>query len=217
MQCTAPVCVTSSASCLTLAQCGASVADPVGVLVSVWCSAVCQQVPAPAAPAAPASSTESEEPPEGYYAFVESPNATPPSELIRNETLRFLSRTLPVLRADDALPRVAHVPHPDTAHYPTDTAHYPTDTAHYPADSAHYPADSAHSPTDSAHYPTTGARYPADLPQVAEINGNRLEERSRRSLETGAGAGAGALPAEHRGAEAEAPRESRKFCDGGGV
>uniref|UniRef100_A0A2A4JZK0 Uncharacterized protein n=1 Tax=Heliothis virescens TaxID=7102 RepID=A0A2A4JZK0_HELVI len=106
---------------------------------------------------------DAEEPPEGYYAFVESPNATPPRvrpppyrqvtsacpeaeaskphvsaanlcgdlnrgliprnpmgqnpngepypfELIRNQTLRFLSRTLPVLRADDTLPRVAHLP-----------------------------------------------------------------------------------------------------------
>ncbi|XP_013168851.1 PREDICTED: uncharacterized protein LOC106118682 [Papilio xuthus] len=223
------------------------------VLASVWCGALCQQVPAPVAPAAPASSTESEEPPEGYYAFVESPNATPPRvrpppyrqssaecggraggvggaggagggrahvtalnlcgdlnrglvprnplgqlphgqpypfELIRNETLRFLSRTLPVLRADDALPRVAHVPHPP-------------DTAHYPADSAQYPATGAHYPADRAQYPATGAHYPAELPQLADINGNRLEERARRSLEQGAGA--------------EGPRESRKFCEGGGV
>ncbi|KPJ03889.1 hypothetical protein RR46_01841 [Papilio xuthus] len=230
------------------------------VLASVWCGALCQQVPAPVAPAAPASSTESEETPEGYYAFVESPNATPPRvrpppyrqssaecggraggvggaggagggrahvtalnlcgdlnrglvprnplgqlpdgqpypfELIRNETLRFLSRTLPVLRADDALPRVAHVPHPP-------------DTAHYPADSGQYPATGAHYPADSAQYPATGAHYPAELPQLADINGNRLpllflcnvginkhkiilrlEERARRSLEQGAGAGRG--------------------------
>lgn len=38
------------------------------------------------------------------------------SELMRNHTLRFLSRTLPVLRADDTLPRVAHVPPPRAAH-----------------------------------------------------------------------------------------------------
>lgn len=31
------------------------------------------------------------------------------SELIRNHTLRFLSRTLPVLRADATLPRVARL------------------------------------------------------------------------------------------------------------
>ncbi|CAH0715131.1 unnamed protein product, partial [Brenthis ino] len=149
-----------------------------------------------------------EEPPEGYYAFVESPNATPPRvrpppyrqvlsecapagerahvsahnlcgdlnrgliprnpmgqspngepypfELIRNHTLRFLSRTLPVLRADDALPRVAHV-------------------------------------------------APAAPAPAADLHHNRLEERARRSLPADEPA-----PAEHRA-------ESRGFCDGGGV
>ncbi|XP_073961065.1 spaetzle domain-containing protein 6 isoform X1 [Choristoneura fumiferana] len=123
--------------------------------------------PAPdAAPAQPRA--DDDEPPEGYYAFVESPNATPPRvrpppyrqvaaecpsaaarahvsahnlcgdlnrgliprnpmgqnpngepypfELLRNHTLRFLSRTLPVLRADDTLPRVAHVSHANPPH-----------------------------------------------------------------------------------------------------
>ncbi|XP_050296825.1 uncharacterized protein LOC126736491 [Anthonomus grandis grandis] len=103
-----------------------------------------------------------EEPPEGYYAFVESPNAEPPRvrpppysytladckedlnrsphsalfnlcgdlnkgtipknpmgqnvlgsaypfELIRNMTLKYLSRTLPILKADETLPKVAQV------------------------------------------------------------------------------------------------------------
>ncbi|XP_075166415.1 spaetzle domain-containing protein 6 [Haematobia irritans] len=104
-----------------------------------------------------------EEPPEGYYAFVESPNAIPPKvrpppythvnidcknvanakkvavsvnnicgdlnkgqipknpmkqnvlgepypfELIRNHTLKFLSKTLPVLQADDTLPKVTQI------------------------------------------------------------------------------------------------------------
>ncbi|XP_037817706.1 uncharacterized protein LOC119607704 [Lucilia sericata] len=104
-----------------------------------------------------------EEPPEGYYAFVESPNAIPPKvrpppythvnvdcknvasgkksavsvnnicgdlnkgqipknplrqnvlgepypfELIRNHTLKFLSKTLPVLKADDTLPKVTQI------------------------------------------------------------------------------------------------------------
>ncbi|CAB3240375.1 unnamed protein product [Arctia plantaginis] len=171
--------------------------------------------------------SDSEEPPEGYYAFVESPNATPPRvrpppyrqvsspcpnvdstrphvsannlcgdlnrglipknpmgqnpngepypfELIRNQTLRFLSRTLPVLRADDTLPRVAHLP-------------------------------------------------PAALP---DLQHNRLEERSKRSVSeakaesAGEGAGGeGSLRAEHRGAGDAPPaaREGRKFCDGGGV
>nr|XP_012229452.1 PREDICTED: LOW QUALITY PROTEIN: uncharacterized protein LOC105676281 [Linepithema humile] len=106
-----------------------------------------------------------EEPPEGYYAFVESPNAEPPRvrpppyidsdkecydsgkqgkgfvsihnicgdlnkgyiprnpmkqyvngssypfALIKNHTLKFLSKALPILKADDSLPKVAKV-HP---------------------------------------------------------------------------------------------------------
>ncbi|KAM3957246.1 spaetzle domain-containing protein 6 [Aphomia sociella] len=179
---------------------------------------------------------DSEEPPEGYYAFVESPNATPPRvrpppyrqvssecreaagarphvsahnlcgdlnrgiipknpmgqnpngepypfELIRDRALMFLARTVPVLRADDTLPRVTHV-----AHAHTHDAH-----AH-----AHAP------PHDYA-------------PDVR----NELEERGKRSLseETDSGDGSDvpshALAAEHR--SVESPRESRKFCDGGGV
>ncbi|XP_044264537.1 uncharacterized protein LOC123011246 [Tribolium madens] len=106
--------------------------------------------------------TVAEEPPEGYYAFVESPNAEPPRvrpppythaptdcreddtksphasafnlcgdlnkgtiprnpmgqnvlgspypfELIRNMTLKYLSRTLPILKADETLPKVAQL------------------------------------------------------------------------------------------------------------
>lgn len=148
--------------------------------------------------------SNSEEPPEGYYAFVESPNATPPRvrpppyrqvsdeckeggrahvsadnlcgdlnrgliprnpmgqyhrgepypfELIRNHTLRFLSRTLPVLRADATLPRVARL--------------------------------------------TPAPAAPA-----------RLEERSKRSAEEEVSS---SLPLEHRS------RDSKKFCDGGGI
>ncbi|RLU17352.1 hypothetical protein DMN91_009586 [Ooceraea biroi] len=110
-------------------------------------------------------SARGEEPPEGYYAFVESPNAEPPRvrpppyidsdkecygsdkkgkgfvsihnicgdlnkgyiprnpmnqyvngssypfALIKNHTLKFLSKALPILKADDSLPKVAKV-HP---------------------------------------------------------------------------------------------------------
>ncbi|CAG4972436.1 unnamed protein product [Colias eurytheme] len=169
-----------------------------------------------------------EEPPEGYYAFVESPNATPPRvrpppyrqvasecaeatesrahvsannlcgdlnrgliprnpmgqnpngepypfELIRNHTLRYLSRTLPVLRADDALPRVAHVP----------------------------------AATDSATSATPAtATYGAPMPQaVPDMHHNRLEERGKRA----------ASEPDASEAKRAVPRESRKFCDGGGV
>ncbi|KAH9640882.1 hypothetical protein HF086_000787 [Spodoptera exigua] len=179
---------------------------------------------------------DSEEPPEGYYAFVESPNATPPRvrpppyrqvtsscpevesnkphvsannlcgdlnrgliprnpmgqnpngepypfELIRNETLRFLSRTLPVLRADDTLPRVAHLPHgpaPGPGPGPS-------------------PGPAAPSPAPDAH-------------AVPDLQHNRLEERSKRSAEEEVPTQS--LRAEHRAADA---RDSRKFCDNGGV
>lgn len=109
-----------------------------------------------------AAENDIEEPPEGYFAFVESPNAEPPRvrpppynlvpydcreddsrasngspnnlcgdlnkgsiprnpmgqnvlgfpypfELIRNMTLKYLSRTLPILKADDTLPKVAQM------------------------------------------------------------------------------------------------------------
>ena len=108
-------------------------------------------------------STESNEPQEGYYAFVKSPNAEPPKvrpppyidsdkecydtgkqgkgyvsvhnicgdlnkgfiprnpmnqyfngssypfTLLKNHTLKFLSKALPILKADDSLPKVATV------------------------------------------------------------------------------------------------------------
>ncbi|XP_034826280.1 uncharacterized protein spz6 [Maniola hyperantus] len=194
-------------------------------LIYLTLASLCVSEPAVEPKIESESQTDSEEPPEGYYAFVESPNATPPRvrpppyrqvasecaasaekahvsannlcgdlnrgiiprnpmgqspngepypfELIRNHTLRFLSRTLPVLRADDALPRVAHVTQPP------------------------------------AH-----AAYPAghDLP---ELQHNRLEERSKRSI-SAEEVPASELQMEHRGLD-EKPRESRKFCDGGGV
>lgn len=36
------------------------------------------------------------------------------SELIRNQTLKFLSKTLPVLKADDTLPKVTQIPEEDS-------------------------------------------------------------------------------------------------------
>ncbi|KDR20342.1 hypothetical protein L798_05509, partial [Zootermopsis nevadensis] len=121
------------------------------------------------------------EPPEGYYAFVESPNAEPPRvrrppyqqsdkecpgthsysqpdslfnlcgdlnkgvippnpmgqkvlgaaypfELVRNKTLEFFSKTLPILKADETLPRVAKY-HQDPAQWSTGSlAHNSRDT-----------------------------------------------------------------------------------------
>jgi len=150
-----------------------------------------------------------EEPPEGYYAFVESPSAVPPKvrpppythvnleckdlaskksyvsvhnicgdlnkgqiprnpmrqnvmgepypfELIRNQTLKFLSKTLPVLKADDTLPKVTQIPEEDS---------------------------------------------------LDVLNNNGLERRMEREI-----------PEARKGrAMPEEPREPRKFCDGGGM
>ncbi|KAJ2944890.1 hypothetical protein O0L34_g1781 [Tuta absoluta] len=219
-------------------------------LILLAAPSVLPESPTPFTPAAPvanpaaaaeprvdpvaAEDPATEEPPEGYYAFVESPNATPPRvrgppyrqvatecagagvaggevrphvtannlcgdlnrgliprnpmgqnpsgepypfELIRNHTLRFLSRTLPVLRADDTLPRVAHLSQPPVYTSASVDTH------------------------------------------------NSLEERSKRSLELEVNAEtrdtesvpSHQLKAEHRSVDGETPRESRKFCDGGGV
>lgn len=159
---------------------------------------------------ADAASGNSDEPPEGYYAFVESPNATPPRvrpppyrawnggcgsdgaphvsadnlcgdlnrglipqnpmghpgepypfELIRNHTLKYLSRTLPVLRADDTLPRVAHITKEENT------------------------------------------QLYNDLSEGSE----QAIERDRRSVRD----------AEEAEDATEEGRDSRKFCDGGGV
>ncbi|XP_025833144.1 uncharacterized protein LOC108733152 [Agrilus planipennis] len=114
----------------------------------------------PGSSTAPSDKDSTNGPPEGYYAFVESPNADPPRvrpppysyssveckddedrtphasyynlcgdlnkgyiprnpmgqnvlgspypfELLKNHTLKFLSRTLPILKADETLPKVA--------------------------------------------------------------------------------------------------------------
>lgn len=110
----------------------------------------------------PLNDSNSDEPPEGYYAFIEAPNAEPPRvrpppytftsiecredgvksphaspfnlcgdlnkgviprnpmgqnvmgssypfEMIRNMTLKYLSRTLPILKADETMPKVAQL------------------------------------------------------------------------------------------------------------
>ncbi|KAJ8936600.1 hypothetical protein NQ314_012215 [Rhamnusium bicolor] len=137
------------------------------------------------------SSAESEEPPEGYYAFVESPNAEPPRvrpppythasvdcrededrtphvELIRNMTLKYLSRTLPILKADETLPKVAQL-QDDLVSQNTITAFQNNDRS----DRSKRETNSTEKPTDD----------------------NQLNKTSPETVE----------------------RQSRKFCDQGGV
>ncbi|XP_052749461.1 uncharacterized protein LOC113515812 isoform X2 [Galleria mellonella] len=124
---------------------------------------------------------DSEEPPEGYYAFVESPNATPPR--VRPPPYRQVSTEC--REGAGARPHV----------------------------SAHNLCGDLNRgiiPKNPMGQNPNGEPYPL------------LEERGKRSLEEAAAEGVGPsdsvpsheLAAEHRAA---APRESRKFCDGGGV
>lgn len=43
------------------------------------------------------------------FLLFASPLLFSSSELIRNQTLKFLSKTLPVLKADDTLPKVTQI------------------------------------------------------------------------------------------------------------
>ncbi|XP_034476321.1 uncharacterized protein LOC117783168 [Drosophila innubila] len=177
-----------------------------------------------------------EEPPEGYYAFVESPNAVPPRvrpppytfvnadckdvaagkksavsvhnicgdlnkgqipknplgqnvlgepypfELIRNQTLKFLSKTLPVLKADDTLPKVTQIIRDE-------------------------PVDQLDNNNIDRHY---GSRVTRSLPDGVQSNeysyfDPALDEEDQHQQK---------LHEQRRAAE---ERKPRKFCDGGGV
>ncbi|XP_030380865.1 uncharacterized protein LOC115628788 [Scaptodrosophila lebanonensis] len=170
------------------------------------------------------------EPPEGYYAFVESPNAVPPKvrpppytfvnvdcknvapgkksavsvhnicgdlnkgqipknplgqsvlgepypfELIRNQTLKFLSKTLPVLKADDTLPKVTQIIRDE-------------------------PVEQLDNNNIDRHYATRARR---DVPDAAHSNDYSYFDP--------------ALDEEERGKRRVVEeRKPRKFCDGGGV
>ncbi|CAD6998498.1 uncharacterized protein LOC101456817 isoform X1 [Ceratitis capitata] len=177
-----------------------------------------------------------EEPPEGYYAFVESPNSVPPKvrpppythvsadcknvggnkkaavsvnnicgdlnkgqipqnpmrqnvlgepypfELIRNQTLKFLSKTLPVLKADDTLPKVTQIIRDE-------------------------PVDQVENNNIDRHYSTRAKRSTPPQPQSQPRNEGHefgyydpaLDEEQREN---------------NRVTE---ERKPRKFCDGGGV
>lgn len=178
-----------------------------------------------------------EEPPEGYYAFVESPNAIPPKvrpppythvnvecknvangkksavsvnnicgdlnkgqipknplqqnvlgepypfELIRNHTLKFLSKTLPVLKADDTLPKVTQIIRDDPVE-PIDNNNI---DRHYAARTKREAVAPKLQPKTENH------EYGYFDPAIDE------EERSQK---------------EHKDAD---DRKPRKFCDGGGL
>uniref|UniRef100_A0A1A9V6A7 Spaetzle domain-containing protein n=1 Tax=Glossina austeni TaxID=7395 RepID=A0A1A9V6A7_GLOAU len=175
-----------------------------------------------------------EEPPEGYYAFVESPNAIPPKvrpppythvtsncknvangkkssvsvnnicgdlnkgqipknpmrqnvlgepypfELIRNQTLKFFSKTLPVLKADDTLPKVTQIIRDD----PVETLDYNNIDRHYTA------------------------RAKRQISQD-EVKGE-MEHHDYGYFDP-------ALDEELKLKQQHEQRKPRKFCDGGGV
>ncbi|EDW49249.1 uncharacterized protein LOC6618870 [Drosophila sechellia] len=183
-----------------------------------------------------------EQPPEGYYAFVESPNAVPPKvrpppytfvnaeckdvaagkksavsvhnicgdlnkgqipknplgqnvlgepypfELIRNQTLKFLSKTLPVLKADDTLPKVTQIIRDE-------------------------PVEQLDSNNIDRPYPAGGStRVRRSLPEGIESNeysyfDPALDEEEQHKQRDRSNQ-------QRRAAE---ERKPRKFCDGGGV
>ncbi|KAH8413731.1 hypothetical protein KR222_005173, partial [Zaprionus bogoriensis] len=201
--------------------------------------AAAQQLPQQS-PSSSAGQTEyGEEPPEGYYAFVESPNAVPPRvrpppytfvnadckdvaagkksavsvhnicgdlnkgqipknplgqnvlgepypfELIRNQTLKFLSKTLPVLKADDTLPKVTQIIREE-------------------------PVEQLDNNNIDRHYAST--RVTRSLPDGVQSNeysyfDPALDEEDQQQQQQ-------KLHEQRRAAE---ERKPRKFCDGGGV
>ncbi|XP_052843718.1 uncharacterized protein LOC128256987 [Drosophila gunungcola] len=186
-----------------------------------------------------------EQPPEGYYAFVESPNAVPPKvrlppytfvnaeckdvaagkksavsvhnicgdlnkgqipknplgqnvlgepypfELIRNQTLKFLSKTLPVLKADDTLPKVTQIIRDE-------------------------PVEQLDSNNIDRPYPAGGSttRIRRSLPEGVESNeysyfDPALDEEEQHQHPH--------RERDHQQRRAAEERKPRKFCDGGGV
>nr|AAO01073.1 CG9196-PA [Drosophila virilis] len=190
----------------------------------------------PQSPSQASPTDYGEEPPEGYYAFVESPNAVPPRvrpppytfinadckdvatgrksavsvhnicgdlnkgqiprnplgqnvlgepypfELIRNQTLKFLSKTLPVLKADDTLPKVTQIIRDE-------------------------PVDQLDNNNIDRHY---AARVTRSLPDGVESNeysyfDPALDEEQQQENK------------QQQQRRAVEERKPRKFCDGGGV
>ncbi|XP_065167869.1 uncharacterized protein spz6 [Atheta coriaria] len=178
--------------------------------------------PSPGALAgAAASASSTEDPPEGYYAFVESPNAEPPRvrpppytfasvdcgstggdrrddderpmggpsasprnicgdlnkgtiprnpmgqnvlgspypfELIRNMTLKYLSRTLPILKADETLPKVAQL-QDDLVSQNTITPYQHTDRVRRQAPRSSAPVQSSTSDVDADEANRKGKKF----------------------------------------------------------
>ncbi|XP_033152058.1 uncharacterized protein LOC117135724 [Drosophila mauritiana] len=183
-----------------------------------------------------------EQPPEGYYAFVESPNAVPPKvrpppytfvnaeckdvaagkksavsvhnicgdlnkgqipknplgqnvlgepypfELIRNQTLKFLSKTLPVLKADDTLPKVTQIIRDE-----------PVEQLDSNNIDRPYPAGGSTRVRRSLPEGIVSNEYSYFDPALDEEEQHKQRDRSNQ---------------QRRAAE---ERKPRKFCDGGGV
>ncbi|KAJ8882547.1 hypothetical protein PR048_014358 [Dryococelus australis] len=185
----------------------------------VWCVAVLQMC---LLVACGSGQGQPEPPPEGYYAFVESPSAEPPHvrrppylqsdkecpgvrsgqrslnnlcgdlnkgfiprnpmdqhilgssypfELIKNKTLQFFSRTLPILKADDTLPKVAKYHQLEQQSEPLSENHL------------------------SADYPHLQPHKHRSKREDVPTDGDQAKEEGEKTTD----------------------REARKFCDNGGV
>ncbi|BFG04487.1 uncharacterized protein DMAD_03451 [Drosophila madeirensis] len=194
----------------------------------------------------PATDYGEEQPPEGYYAFVESPNAVPPRvrpppytfvnadckdvaagkksavsvhnicgdlnkgqipknplgqnvlgepypfELIRNQTLKFLSKTLPVLKADDTLPKVTQIIRDE-----------PVEQLDNNNIDRPYPGSGSTRVRRSLPDGIESNEYSYFDPALDEENGHQQQQQQRQR--------------EQQQKRAAEERKPRKFCDGGGV
>lgn len=123
---------------------------------------------------------------------------TSPSELIRNQTLRFLSKTLPVLKADDTLPKVTQIQQddlPDGFDYASGLGGGGNRVDRRMGRALNVDA-AAHAVADEQPLVQPSTKSAATVP--APIAVQPVQPESRHS-------------------PADEPRVPRKFCDGGGV
>ncbi|KAK7788680.1 hypothetical protein R5R35_013959 [Gryllus longicercus] len=207
-----------------------------------------------------------QEPPEGYYAFVESPNADPPRvrrppymqadrdcpgihapptskslnnlcgdlnkgyiprnpmgqnvlgspypfELLKNKTLQFLSKTLPILKADESLPKVAKYYQEPPASYHVSQNTLSTGYERPQRRRREAPAAETAAEAEMAAEAEAEAEGPKEETAEAAAPAEETQKEPAAAPPVLAGAGAGPRPEARSLDEA---REGRKFCENGG-
>jgi uncharacterized cupredoxin-like copper-binding protein len=123
------------------------------------------------------------------------------SELIRNQTLKFLSKTLPILKADDTLPKVTQIV--DKNFNENDLgdggiSKRTFDDEDVEGEGGHDLTEDEHIESDD-HHDTVADETDENSEKAVDEN-EEAKSRSKRSAQT-----------HHR------VRRSKRFCDGGGV